>query len=1222
MSFFKCDERNIQYIAGKEVSGVYLKALELHGFKSFPEKTVLHFNPGSTIIVGPNGSGKSNITDAMRWVLGELSSKNIRGTKMEDVIFVGADGHRPMSFAEVSVTFDDSEKPRKLNCPYEEVTVTRRYYRAGESEYFINRKPCRLKDINELFMNTGIGREGYSIVGQGKIAEIISKKSDDRRGIFEETAGITKYRYKKNEAQKKLNETDENMTRILDIFSEIESRIGPLERDAQKARKYLELYEEKKRIDISLWLLDIERIRADVDKVAADCRHSAHDLEMAEDAETQLESKYERLFEISQENKQESAHLYEEIKRITEAIHSAENAYRVLENDIIHAQTRISASKESAEKAEEALARELQYEQQQSLRLSENRSETDRTLSEIDSLGERKALLLKEIAALDLELEQSLGEQKECESNIADMKVRLEVLRASISDQSERETSVREDVAKYEAKLREIIEEAEGCSVSVGTYESALKKSDEAVSACDKQLLALSDKIELLRRSHSGYVATAEALASRITALKRMQEHFDGYNNSVKFVMSKASEGRLGGIHGPVSSLIKVNEEYIVALETAFGAALQNIVVDDETSAKTAIRALKEAGAGRATFYPLTSIKGQDRTRELAEAARYPGFIGYANELLFCEDRYSDIISSIVGRIAVFDNIDNASDVARRCGWKIRIVTLDGQQINMGGSFTGGSVRRDSGMLTRCSQIDKLIAEKCEADAKVKEAEAELKKLTDRSTELTSYRRKEEEKAKLSEVLLRGERSQLDELEANRTVTENLLAQLKEDMIRLSEVGKRGGADAILLEDEIKALSTILGKISAHRSDTAIRRGEVEDEIDEIAEDINQAQINLASLMRDAENISEMIRASQERSASLRGDADSYLTAVEDLSASVDATKENIKAKKNEAQELSVKLKEAESKRSRLEESSAEYDKKLNEIRLQIKEITSRKELYLKAHAANEAKLERLNSEVDKMTSRLWDEYELTHSAAVALEYPAIEPEKRASSASRLVELKNSIRGLGHVNVGAIEEYTALSERYEQMKSQIEDLTASKNELEKIVNSIEEEMKRMFADAFEKINRYFGETFRELFGGGSAHLTLTDPENILTSGIEINAAPPGKMIKNLNLLSGGEQAFVAIALIFALIRVNPSPFCIFDEIEAALDEVNVTRVANYVRRFSKELQIIMITHRRGMMETADTLYGVTMPRRGISKVFTLDVNAVAEKRADVDEFLK
>ncbi len=1201
---------------------MYLKTLELHGFKSFPEKTILHFNPGSTIIVGPNGSGKSNVTDAMRWVLGELSSKNIRGTKMEDVIFVGADGHRPMSFAEVSVTFDDSEEPRKLNCPYEEVTVTRRYYRAGESEYFINRKPCRLKDINELFMNTGIGREGYSIVGQGKIAEIISKKSEDRRGIFEETAGITKYRYKKNEAQKKLNETDENMTRILDIYSEIESRIGPLERDAQKARKYLELYDEKKQLDVSLWLLDIDKIRKDVDKVANDCRLSAHELEMADDEETQLEGKYQRLFDISQENKQQSAQLYEEIKSITEAIHTAENKYRLLENDILHAETRISASREAAEKNAEAISKEEQYESAQRARLEENRNETDKILSEIDKLGEEKTEFSAKIEVLERELEDSLSVQQGYESEIADLNVRLEVLRASINDQSARESTIRVDVEKYEEKLRSIAEEADECRKSVEAYEAALKKSDDAVAECDRQLLNISDKIENLRKVHSADVAAAEAISSRIAALKRMQEHFDGYNNSVKFVMNKSSEGKLRGVHGPVSSLIKVDERYIVALETAFGAALQNIVVDDEAAAKSAIRTLKESGAGRATFYPLSSIAGQDKTRELIEAKNHNGFVGYANELLSCDTKYNNIISSIVGRIAVFDNIDNASDVARKCNWKIRIVTLDGQQINMGGSFTGGSVRKDSGVLSRGSHIDKLEAEKKELEAKADASSAELKKYTDKAGELSAYRRKEDEKAKLSEVLLRTERAQLDELEANRSVTENLLEQLKNDMVKLSEIGKRGGADAIALEDEIEKLRKMAVAVSEERAETSIEKGSYEDKLDEIAENNNAAQLKLVSLMRDAENINEMISASLERSRALKGDAEGYKTDVELLVSSIDDIKRQIAEKKKEASELTLKLNSTENERTKLETTSAEYDKKLNEIRLQIKEVSSKKEILVRAHTANESKLDRLNFDVDKMTSRLWDDYELTHSAAIALGYPIIEPEKRASSAARLAELKSAVKSLGHVNVNAIEEYAALNERYVHLKAQIDDLTQSKAELEKIVNSIEDEMRRMFSEAFEKINKYFGETFKELFGGGSAHLTLTDPENILTSGVEINAAPPGKMVKNLNLLSGGEQAFVAIALIFALIKVNPSPFCIFDEIEAALDEVNVTRVANYVRRFSKELQIIMITHRRGMMETADTLYGVTMPRRGISKVFTLDVNAVAENRESVDEFLK
>lgn len=1201
---------------------VYLKTLELHGFKSFPEKTVLHFNPGATIIVGPNGSGKSNVTDAMRWVLGELSSKNIRGTKMEDVIFVGADGHRPMSFAEVSVTFDDSEEPRKLNCPYEEVTVTRRYYRAGESEYYINRKPCRLKDINELFMNTGIGREGYSIVGQGRIAEIISKKSDDRRGIFEETAGITKFRYKKNEAQKKLAETDDNMTRVMDIYTEIESRIGPLERDAIKARKYLELYDEKKRLDVSLWLHDVEKIRVDVDKFTTECLHSAHELEMETDKETALEVKSDRLFELSQEAKQKSSALYEAIKRLTGEINAAENKYRILENDIHHAETRINAAQDARGRSLEAADRENQYLENQKKRYGEIGTALDTAKADIERMTAEKAEKQSLIEKLDAELEEKLAERISHENNASEMTVRLEVLKAGISDRSKREKDVRADIEKYEKNLSEINEELSECAETVETYETALNKSDDAVAECDRSILELSDKIEVSRREYGEAQAELKALESRIGALKRMQEHFEGFNNSVKFVMTRANEGRLDGVRGPLSNLIRVDERYIVALETAFGAALQNIVVDDEKCAKAAIKMLKDAGAGRATFYPISSMKSQGRTRELDEAKNEKGFVGYANELLSCDKQYEDIVGYIVGRIAVFDNIDNATDVARSSGWKLRIVTLDGQQINMGGSFTGGSVRKDSGMLSRTSHIDKLESDRRSYETKTAEYAEKLKAYSDKSNELVSYRRKEDEKAKLSEVLLRSERARLEELKANKDVCENLLNQLRSDIENIGEADRQGEEDIVSLEASISGEKNICEAINAEREDISIRRSAAEDDRDALTEKIGEIQIKLATLMADGENAAEIIRVSEERKQNLEKEADEFDGQREELEAHILDIRQQIEAKKEEAVNLRAQLSETETEREKQESTATDFDTRLNDIRRQLKDVTAKKEILFRAHTANQSKLDSLNTEIDKMTSRLWDEYELTHSTALALDYPPVTLETRASSASRLAELKSQVKSLGHVNVGAIEEYTQLHERYEYLKGQIEDLNASKGELEKIIGTIEEEMKRMFADAFEKINKYFGETFNELFGGGNAYLSLTDPDNILTSGVEINAAPPGKMIKSLSLLSGGEQAFVAIALIFALIRVNPTPFCIFDEIEAALDEVNVTRVANYVRRFSKELQIIMISHRRGMMETADTLYGVTMPRRGISKVFTLDVNSVAEDREKLQQLIE
>lgn len=1199
---------------------MYLKTLELHGFKSFPEKTVLHFNPGATVIVGPNGSGKSNITDAMRWVLGELSTKNIRGSKMEDVIFVGADGHRPMSFAEVSVTFDDSEKPRKLNCPHEEVTVTRRYYRGGESEYLINRQACRLKDIYELFMNTGIGREGYSIVGQGKIAEIISKRSEDRRGIFEETAGISKYRYKKTESQKKLTQTEENMTRVLDIFSELENRVGPLERDAQKARKYLELYEEKKQLDVSVWLYDMEKLRGDVDALGIQCRQSAHELEMAQDTETQLEAQYERMFDASQENKQASGQLYEKIREVTGQIHQLENNYRTLESEIDHKTAMAEAADAAEQKAVDAAVKEEAYAAELQTRLQENEQALEELRSEVSGLEAEKKAAAEKKTALEENLAQALREMQEKEGALGELRVRFSVLQNSMHTQSDRRTQIDEETKRYQSKLSEIEAGLEQCRASVELYETALKKSDDEVARCDRELLALSDKAEIERKKLAELRASAEALASRIGALVRMQEHFDGYNNSVRFVMRAHTEGRLKGIHGPVSHLIRVREEYRVALETALGANMQNIVVDDESSAKAAIYALKNANAGRATFYPLTSIQGGTRNRELLDAAGQPGFVGYADELLETREQYKQVIASIIGRIAVFDNIENGTNVARRCGWKIRIVTLDGQQINMGGSLTGGSVRKDSGMLSRGAHIDQLRQQKNAADKEVDASKALLQKLDAKITELQNYRRKEDEKAKLSEVMLRTERTQLDEHEANRGVIRNLLDQLAVDQEQLTALGARGGADLQQLEVEMQALEQQIQEIAAKRTETDIERNSWDDAMRESDERRGVLQISIAERMRDAENLQESVNASLERANAHRSQGAEQHSEAVALRSAVLQIQEQIANQGQQTETLRQELAAAEQERVRLEAGNAEYDRRLNEIRLKTKDVSAKRELLFRAHTANETKLERLNDNVDKMTSRLWDEYELTHSTAVAMDVPVLTEASRPAAASQLAEKKNAIKSLGNVNVGAIDEYSALKERYDYLKEQLEDLGASKEELEKIIQSIDAEMERMFTDAFNQINQYFGETFRELFGGGSAHLVLTDPEHVLESGVEIIAAPPGKMVKNLNLLSGGEQAFVAIALIFAMIRVNPSPFCIFDEIEAALDEVNVTRVANYVKRFSKELQIILISHRRGMMETADTLYGVTMPRRGISKVFTLDVAAVARDKTVADQF--
>ncbi len=1200
---------------------MFLKSLELHGFKSFPEKTVLNFDSGTTVIVGPNGSGKSNITDAMRWVLGELSYKTMRGSKMEDVIFVGTDDRRPMSFAEVSVTFDNTDPVNRLNTPYDEITVTRRYYRAGESEYYINRKPCRLRDINELFMNTGIGREGYSIIGQGKIAEIISKKNEDRRGIFEETAGISKFRYRKQESEKRLKATEENMSRVADILYELERQIPTLERDSQKARKYLELFEEKKRAEVSLWLYDIEKINADLVKTLADCEMSAHEYDMAADSETQLEAQNDRLYSASMDNKQSSQRVYERIKELREKLHSAENELTLILSNSEHAKTDLA----NAEKMADAARDNAKAESERIEALMASRVTYEEKSAAVEAEAEGLKADKLEVAVKRSEnekfLEDKLAELRGVEAELTDLRVRMNVLKTTLTDNDGKETDVSANIAKYENELREISADAEMAEESSAQYRETLAACTASIADIEERIAEAEAAGDKVRRDLSDVTAERSAIESRIYALKRMQEHFDGYNNSVRYVMSEKAKGALKGIHGPISHIIKADEANVVAVETALGSAMQNIVVNDETAAKNAIYALKNSGSGRATFYPLTSVKGQGRTRELEAASRAAGFIGFGDELVSCDAKYADIIASLLGRVAVFDNIDHATDAARAGGWRFRAVTLDGQQINAGGSFTGGSVKRESGMLTRNLQIDKLNGELSAAEKKAAKVTEKLEENTKTIEKLRSAYKLEDERRKLTDVLLSTELTQLGELDARRGVTEKLLIQLTEDSRKLAEFKSAGSENIAKLEGEEAELQAKISAISDERNAADVVRHELEDEFDRFTQLINDKAIELATIAKDAEVSEEAVREAEAKREAFMAEEQSYLDAAEAKRADIAEYAEAFAAMTEAKLALANEVEESENEREKLEEGGLDYEKRLNEIRAKLREISAKKEIIFKANAKNESKRDQLTAEIDKMVAHLWEEYELTNTTAAELGYPEVTADNRSDVAARFAELRVAVKALGHVNIDAIENYSQVKERYDTIKVQMDDLQKSKDDLENIIAEIETEMKRIFVEAFEQINKNFGKVFRELFGGGHAELTLSDPSDVLNCGIEITAAPPGKMIKSLSLLSGGEQAFVAIALLFALIKVNPSPFCIFDEIEAALDEVNVARVAKYVQQYSKDIQIIMITHRRGTMEIADTLYGVTMPNRGVSKVFSLDVGTLSDND-EIDDLVE
>lgn len=1191
---------------------MYLKSLELHGFKSFPEKTVLNFGAGATVIVGPNGSGKSNITDAMRWVLGELSTKNIRGSKMEDVIFVGADGRRPMSFAEVSVTFDDSEKPRKLNSPYEEITVTRRYYRSGDSEYFINRKQVRLRDINELFMNTGIGRDGYSIIGQGRIAEIISKKNEDRRSIFEETAGITKYRYRKHESERRLEETEANMLRVKDILTELEDRLGPMQRAAEKARRYIELFAVKKEADVSLFLYDMEHRRAEADKLAEALGISSHELEMIEDTESQLDAMSERLFEASEENKAAETKLYGEIREKRELLHRLENEYRLLENNAEHGRALAERDLASAEKYAAACAEEKKNAEALTAQVSNIEKNIADTSAEIADRTAAREGHLCDRREKEEAIEKALVLLREHESALSDIEVRLGVLESSGEEQKNRSGSLGDEIAGYEREAARLAEDRGRAEESVAAYEDNIKSTEEESERLQKSAAALERELGELREKQSRLSSDLGGCESRIAALRRIEEHFEGYQNSVRFVMSKAG-GELRGICGPLSQLIKTDPDYAVAIEIALGAGLQNIVVEDEHAAKAAIAALKRAGAGRATFCPITSVRGQSRTRELEGAARAAGFVGFADELVRCDDRYRGVVSFQLGRTAVFDNIDSATNAAKASGWKIRAVTLDGQQINAGGSFTGGSVKQGSGMLTRSSEIEKLERTRAELAEKKRELSEKLSGIIAERERTLREIADADEKCTLIRALMRSEQATLDEVQAKLGVTQSLIEKLRSDAENMGESERARAEEMHALEESRADILRKIDGVKLKRQELSSAKFESDSAAEDEAEKIGELNIMLAELRRDLEfaktNLTETVARADEAEKS---EAEARETAARRESDAANA-EALVTEKKNAAAALTEELASMEERRAGLETSGFDFERKIKEHQAKTREVASKKELVYRAHTKNENKYEQITSDIDKMTSRLWDEYELTPATAAELGYPPVTDDRRAETRRVLDESKNAIRALGQVNVDAIEEYAEVKERYESVKLQMDDLEKSRSDLEEIIASVEEEMRRMFVEAFEKINRYFGEVFRELFGGGSAELSLTDPEDVLNCGIEISAAPPGKMIKNLSLLSGGEQAFIAIALLFALIRVNPSPFCIFDEIEAALDEVNVARVARYMTRVSKEIQVIMITHRRGTMEIADTLYGVTMPSHGISKVFTLDVDSVGNR---------
>ena len=1202
---------------------MYLKSLEMQGFKSFPDKTKLSFEEGTTIIVGPNGSGKSNISDAMRWVLGEISSKSIRGTKMEDIIFGGADSRRPMGFAEVSVTFENTGECR-LDCPYDEVTVTRRYYRGGESEYFINRRSVRLKDVYELFMNTGIGRDGYSIIGQGKIAEIISRKSDERRSIFEDAAGIAKYRHKKNETERKLAATEENMTRINDVFIEVEAQVLPLEKEAERAKRAIELLETKKKADVQLWLYDTEKLRADIAKNEELFKHSEFDLATAEEAIADFEKQNDHLFEASQSNKLESERLYNLIKAQTESNHTLDSEYKVAESNILHTEELLSVTKNelsSAEKTksdEEASIRERDDNVKAlEAKLRECKFEQENTLADQVATGEK-------INALDEHIASALADIQELESQAVDVKVRMSVLENAKNTDQDKNAAILEEIQGYKKTSSELESRALAKQLTIDRYSTDIIAIDAEMSRCAESLSGLYTEQSEKKQALSESVFKRDSVAQRIENYKTMEEHFEGYNSSVRFVMQKYAEGaitdasgvRCSKIYGPLSKVISVEDRYVTAIETALGVNLQNIVVADENAAKAAMYALKKAEAGRATFFPLTSMKGQTPTQEMRDAEKYAGYVGIASALVSCDDKFKDVVSNLLGRTLIFDTIDHATVMAKSLHYRVRAVTLDGQQINVGGSFTGGAFKQKNGILSRAGEIKKLEGMLAELSRAVEKKETDLKALDKNISEIEDQKLSLEDRRSLISVMQNNEVLQLEQIKAKLDANNTLIEKLNADLQLISETSARCEDDLAVLSENERSLRARIKEISDYRIEKDLERNALIDHKEETAARCTELYIRISDIQKDIEtentlkeNSRQHISECVEEIKALGEKINAYQTQIAELKKTNELNRVDSAAGAEALEKLNHE-------RAQLEENSMEFERKRNAINAKMREKMSQKEIIYREYTRLENKLAQLRADQDKLSSKLWDEHELTRAAAIELGYPAIDEKTRPEVAAKQTECRNRLRALGNVDLDAVNKYNEVRTRYDYMKEQIKDLTEAKNDLEGIIERLEKEMKTAFITAFNNINENFNRVFGELFGGGSAELSLTDPEDVLTSGIEIKAAPPGKIIKSLMQLSGGEQAFVATALFFAILQVNPTPFCILDEIEAALDEVNVVRFAQYIKRYSKETQFIIITHRRGTMEAANRLYGVTMPEHGISKVLALDIGEISKVKGE------
>ncbi len=1184
---------------------MYLKSLELQGFKSFPDKTLIRFGDDITAIVGPNGSGKSNISDAILWVMGEQSTKTLRGAKMEDVIFGGTQKRGSVGFAEATLTLDNTD--RALPYDADEVMVTRRYYRSGDGEYYINRQSARLRDIHEMFMDTGLGREGYSNIGQGRIDEILSLKSADRREIFEEAAGISKYRHRKEETERKLERTEDNLLRIGDKVSELELQLEPLKQQSEKAKKYLELKDDLRGVEVAVWLDTLEKLSSAAKKAEEDYASASFVLRQAHD---DLDALYRQAEDLAGELRTRDG----ELETVRLKANMLQSTHQQLDGQMAVLRGNVDNNSANILRIEE----ELQGQMDRSGGIIAQITQAEQRIGEIEQTLEEKRLEIancsRELAAMTASAQgmtKQFLELRSKESNLA-------------ADLAGREADIRgldESMAATRERLKQLAEDLAAGSIR-------RREAEGNLAACRKELKAAQDTVTAANNTIAGYTlrqstrlkrrdelaqkqrelnSKLDSVSAKARVFRAMERDFDSYNKAVKMVMQETQRGALRNVHGPVSRLIRTEDSCTLAIEIALGAAMQQIVVDTEADGKAAISYLKRTGGGRATFLPLNTIQGRTLQENGLEDCR--GFVGIASGLVHADNRYRGIVENLLGRTVIVSDIDAAIAMAKKYHNRFKIVTLDGQVMNPGGSMTGGSTNKDAGILSRANELEKLTAQeknlqqqKLTLDAELQEAQRQADQVEFQLSAARDQLREAEDQV----LRLQGQEKQHEILLQAISEAENASTRERDALKERERTdAERYAAQQARIQIYSAELSQTRTKLAALEGD----QSEAAAAVAEVTERSTALKTEEAAMTAECATARAHIEDLKNLRTAMEGDREKKLAlmdAIRQENARLEQEIADLKARQSENDAESGRMQvQLQSLLSHRADAEAAKTKAERESQEKSKDILNME----RACALLEQKKVTTAMEERQIIDKLWDSYALT---------PGTAPEARGEIESvpagnrRISELKRKISALGTPNLGAIEEYARVNERYTYLAEQRDDVLNSKRELESIIRDITKEMTTIFVEEFQKIDHYFGEVFAEMFGGGKGQLILEDPENPLTCGIEIRVQPPGKQVKTITLLSGGEKAFVATALYFAILKVRPTPFCLLDEIDAALDDRNVERFANYLHNLSKKTQFIVITHRRGTMEASDVLYGVTMQEQGVSKLLRLDLNQMEQ----------